>query len=219
LQLLRFPYFRAFTEDGEGKPEFLSRGRIETFENRSEVPAVTYADPMRQQVNPWPIILDSQGEFICPIFFFETLRVVLKDSTGAIQWMQDDVQPSGGEPVYKEMAVTDYGDVITVLSMPGTNNVCGWYYQPPTNTEDVAGGRWQRGDVIFNTIVEAIGTTFWICVAGGSPGEWRAGNNIQGNDLSDLNDVIVREATDGQIIRYENRYWRNKDPNFDGGDF
>ena len=90
IKLVYRPKFRAFNRNGG----FLAGGRVYGYDAGTSTPRTTYSDSGLTTPNPWPVVLDSQGQ--ADIWPGEgTFKVVVTDSAGVQLVTQDNMRLDG----------------------------------------------------------------------------------------------------------------------------
>ena len=77
-----------------GTPKVLAGGTLTFTESGTTTPMDTYSDMGLTTPNTNPIVLNSNGMPATDIWMSGNYRVVLADSSGAVQWTRDNVQAS-----------------------------------------------------------------------------------------------------------------------------
>ena len=116
-----------------GTPKVLAGGTLTFTESGTTTPMDTYSDMGLTTPNTNPIVLNSNGMPATDIWMSGNYRVVLADSSGAVQWSRDNVQagsilpdPAGQNGKTVQSDGTNYV-LVQVQALPDPTGHAGQY--------------------------------------------------------------------------------------------
>lgn len=110
--LLLAPKFRAMALDGTP----LAGGSVQVYEAGTTTPKTSYTDAGMTTANPWPVVLDANGQ--ADVWLAGPYRIVVSDAQGVQQYSVDHLYGFGG--AYASMPDQDVGKVICWGTPGGT---------------------------------------------------------------------------------------------------
>ena len=110
--LLLVPKFRAMALDGSP----LAGGFVQVYEAGSTTPKTSYADSGMAAANPWPVVLDANGQ--ADIWLAGPYRIVVSDAQGVQQYSVDHLFGLGG--AYASIPDQDVGKILCWGTPGGT---------------------------------------------------------------------------------------------------
>lgn len=112
--LAPYPRFKAFIT-GTNQP--LVGGMLYAYQPGTSTPVATYTDISGNTANPWPVVLDSNGE--ADIWLNGQCKLVLQDSFGVQVWSKDNI--GNIQQLVSQTSVSAYSSLtVAVAAIGGT---------------------------------------------------------------------------------------------------